>query len=72
MIEIKVPEFGESIQEVQVASWLKQPGEFVAKDEDLVELESEKASQVPPSPEAGILQQITVGEGDFANVGDVL
>ena len=72
MIEIKVPEFGESIQEVQVATWLKQPGEWVDKDEDLVELESEKASQSLPSPEAGILEQIMVKDGEFANVGDVL
>jgi len=72
MIEIKVPEFGESIQEVQVATWLKQPGEYVAKEDDLVELESEKASQTLPSPEAGILQEIKVPDGEFANVGDVL
>ena len=72
MIEVKVPEFGESIQEVQVASWLKQPGEFVAKDEDLVELESEKASQVLPSPEAGVVKEIRVPDGEFANVGDLL
>ncbi len=40
MFEIKVPEFGESIQEVQVASWLKKPGDWIDKDEDIVELES--------------------------------
>ncbi len=72
MIEIKVPSFGESIQEVQVASWLKKPGEWVDKDEDLVELESEKASQCLPSPEAGILEDIKVADGQFAQVGDVL
>ena len=72
MIEIKVPEFGESIQEVQIAEWLKQPGEFVAKDEGLVELESEKASQTLPSPESGIVKEINVPNGEFANVGDVL
>lgn len=72
MIEIKVPEFGESIQEVQVATWLKQPGEFVKKDEDLVELESEKASQTLASPESGVLQEIKVPDGEFAQVGDVL
>ena len=72
MIEIKVPEFGESIQEVQIADWLKQPGEFVAKDEGLVELESEKASQTLPSPESGIVKEIKVPNGEFANVGDIL
>ena len=72
MSEIKVPEFGESIQEVQVAVWLKQPGEWVDLDEDLVELESEKASQALACPEAGILKEILVSEGEFAKVGQVL
>ena len=43
MVEIKVPELGESIQEVQISQWLKKEGEWVEKDDDLVELESEKA-----------------------------
>lgn len=72
MIEILVPEFGESIQEVQVAQWFKKQGEFVKKDEDLVELESEKASQALPAPESGVVGQIKVAEGEFAKVGDVL
>ncbi len=72
MSEIKVPEFGESIKEVQVASWLKQPGDWVQRDEEIVELESEKASQALVSEESGILAEIKVQEGEFANVGDVL
>lgn len=72
MFEVKVPEFGESIQEVQVAVWLKQPGEWVDRDEDIVELESEKASQALACPEAGVLKSIRVAEGEFANVGAVL
>ena len=72
MFEIKVPEFGESIQEVQVAVWMKQPGDWVDQDEDIVELESEKASQALSAPQAGILQKILVPEGEFAQVGDVL
>ncbi len=72
MFEIKIPEFGESIQEVQVAVWLKQVGEWVDRDEDVVELESEKASQAIASPQAGILKSIRVSEGEFAKVGDVL
>ena len=72
MIEVKVPEFGESIQEVQIAQWLKKVGEFVAKDEDLVELESEKASQALPSPEAGILKELCHEDGAFVQVGDII
>lgn len=72
MIEIKVPEFGESIQEVQVAQWLKQTGDWVEMDEDIVELESEKASQALPATSAGVLQEIKIPDGEFAQVGDVL
>ena len=72
MIEIKVPPFGESIQEVQVASWLKKPGDAVARDEEIVELESEKASQALVSDYAGVMGEIKVAAGEFAKVGDVL
>lgn len=72
MFEIKVPGFGESIQEVQVANWLKQVGDYVNKDDDLVELESEKASQNLPSDFEGVLTEIKVANGEFAAVGDLL
>ena len=72
MFEIKVPGFGESIQEVQVANWLKEVGDWVNKDDDLVELESEKASQNLPSDFEGVLTEIKVANGEFAAVGDLL
>ena len=72
MFEITVPEFGESIQEVQVGQWLKEVGQWVEKDEDIVELESDKASQALAAPEAGVIKEIKVEEGGFAKVGDLL
>ncbi len=72
MLEIKIPELGESIQEVQIAHWLKQEGQWVEKGEDIVELESEKASQALPSPSAGILQSILFKDGQFVKVGQVI
>ena len=72
MFEIKVPEFGESIQEVQVASWMKQPGDWIEKGEEFVELESEKASQALSAEKSGTLAEIKVAEGEFAQVGDLL
>lgn len=72
MFEIKVPEFGESIQEVQVAEWFKQPGDYVKRDEEIVELESEKASQALVADKAGVLKEIKVQSGEFAQVGDIL
>jgi len=72
MFEIKVPAFGESIQEVQVASWLKKTGDWVERDEEIVELESEKASQALTSDEAGVMGEIKIPAGEFAQIGDVL
>lgn len=72
MIEIKVPELGESIQEVQILQWLKAEGEYIAQDEDLVEVETEKAAQVIPAPEGGTIKSISAKEGEFAKVGDVI
>jgi len=72
MFEITVPEFGESIQEVQVGQWLKEVGQWVEKDEDIVELESDKATQALAAPEAGVIKEIKVAEGGFAKVGDLL
>jgi 2-oxoglutarate dehydrogenase E2 component (dihydrolipoamide succinyltransferase) len=72
MIEVRVPSLGESIQEVQVAAWLVQEGEWVQRDQNLVELESEKATQALPAPESGYLRSIKVAVGQFAKVGDLL
>ena len=72
MVEVKVPEVGESITEVQVGQWLKSEGDWVAAGEDLVEIETEKASVQVPSPEAGFLRGIRVKAEEFANVGDLL
>ena len=68
MVEIKVPELGESIQEVQISQWLKKEGEWVEKDDDLVELESEKAAQSLPAPVSGILKKIALPPGEFATI----
>ena len=72
MVEIKVPELGESIQEVQISQWLKKEGEWVEKDDDLVELESEKAAQSLPAPVSGVLKKIALPPGEFATIGTVI
>src|SRR5690606_29864956 len=52
--------------------WLKQEGEWVEKDEDLVEIETEKATVQLPAPEAGQVTRIFKKAGDFAEVGEVI
>jgi len=71
-VDVTVPSLGESIQEVQVSAWLKQPGESVALDEPLIELESDKATVEVPAPAAGVIIEIVADVGAVLKVGDVL
>jgi 2-oxoglutarate dehydrogenase E2 component (dihydrolipoamide succinyltransferase) len=71
-IELKVPEIGESITEVEIGEWLKKTGEAVQKDDPLVTLESEKATVELPSPEAGTIGRTLKQMGDVAKVGVVI
>ncbi|NKB42922.1 MAG: 2-oxoglutarate dehydrogenase complex dihydrolipoyllysine-residue succinyltransferase [Alphaproteobacteria bacterium] len=70
--EIKVPQLGESVSEATVAKWLKQPGEAVALDEPLVELETDKVTLEVNSPAAGSLSEIVAEEGADVEVGALL
>ncbi len=70
-IEIKVPSPGESITQVQVAKWLVSDGEQVEKDQEIVEIDSDKASFPIASPEAGTVK-IMAQEGDTLAVGAVI
>ncbi len=71
-IEIQVPQLGESISEATVARWMKQPGEAVAADEPLVELETDKVTVEVPAPRSGVLEAILAAEGEEVEVGAVL
>lgn len=70
--EIKVPTLGESVTTATVARWMKQPGEAVAADEPLVELETDKVTVEVTAPAAGVLSSIVVAEGVEVEVGSVL
>lgn len=70
--EIRVPTLGESVTEATVAQWFKQPGDAVAVDEPLVELETDKVTIELPSPSAGVLGAISVETGDTVEVGALL
>ncbi len=70
-LEIKVPAVGESITEVTLAQWLKQDGDYVEMDENIAELESDKATFELPAEKAGILK-IIAQEGDTLEIGAVV
>ncbi len=70
--KILVPTLGESVTEATVSKWLKSQGEKVAADEPIVELETDKVNVEVPAPSNGILEQISVKEGETVNVGALL
>ena len=72
IIEIRVPTLGESVTEATVATWFKKPGDLVAADEMLCELETDKVTVEVPSPMAGTLQDIIAQEGDTVGVDALL
>ena len=62
--QVRVPALGESVTEATVATWFKKPGDAVAMDEMLCELETDKVTVEVPSPAAGILAEIVAAEGE--------
>jgi 2-oxoglutarate dehydrogenase E2 component (dihydrolipoamide succinyltransferase) len=71
-IEIVVPALGESVTEATVGQWFKKPGDAVAADEPLVELETDKVTVEVPAPAAGVLADIKVEQGTTVAIGSVL
>lgn len=70
--EIRVPTLGESVTEATVATWFKKPGDVVALDEMLCELETDKVTVEVPSPAAGVLSEIVAAEGTTVGVDALL
>ncbi|MFC6637087.1 2-oxoglutarate dehydrogenase complex dihydrolipoyllysine-residue succinyltransferase [Sulfitobacter sp. JBTF-M27] len=72
MTEVRVPTLGESVTEATVATWFKKPGDAVAVDEMLCELETDKVTVEVPSPVAGKLEEIVAAEGETVGVDALL
>src|SRR3989442_3354233 len=70
--EFKLPDLGEGLTEGEVARWLVSEGDEVAEDQPLVEIQTDKTTVEIPSPAAGRVARIFVGEGDVVPVGTVL
>ncbi|TMJ01979.1 MAG: 2-oxoglutarate dehydrogenase complex dihydrolipoyllysine-residue succinyltransferase [Alphaproteobacteria bacterium] len=72
MAEIRVPTLGESVTEATIGKWFKKPGDPVAVDEPLVELETDKVTIEVPAPAAGTLAEISAKDGETVAVGALL
>ena len=71
-VEVKVPSFGDSVTTVVLVDWFKKVGDAISVDEDLVEIESDKATQMIPSPSGGVIAKLLKGAGDSADIGEVI
>jgi len=71
-IEVRVPQLPESVADATIVSWHKKPGDWVARDENLVDLETDKVVLEVPAPAAGVLKEITLKDGTSVTSGQVL
>ncbi len=71
-IEIRVPTLPESVADATLISWHKAPGDFIQKDENLVDLETDKVVLEVPAPESGILTEIIAPDNSTVTSGDLL
>jgi 2-oxoglutarate dehydrogenase E2 component (dihydrolipoamide succinyltransferase) len=71
-IEVRVPQLPESVADATLVSWHKKPGDSVARDENLVDLETDKVVLEVPAPAAGVLKEIRLTDGTTVTSGQVL
>jgi len=71
-IEIKVPTLPESVSDATVAKWYKKEGEFIQRDENLVDLETDKVMLEVPAPRSGIITKVLVSEGETVSAQQIL
>ena len=71
-IEVRVPQLPESVADATLVSWHKKPGDAVARDENLVDLETDKVVLEVPAPVAGVLKEIKLADGTTVTSGQLL
>jgi len=72
LVEVKVPQLSESVSEATLLTWHKKPGEFVQRDENLIDIETDKVVLELPAPESGVLKAIVKGDGGTVTSNEVI
>jgi 2-oxoglutarate dehydrogenase E2 component (dihydrolipoamide succinyltransferase) len=72
IVEVKVPQLSESVSEATMLQWKKKPGEAVAQDEILIEIETDKVVLEVPAPSAGVLAQVIKHDGDIVIADEII
>src|SRR3954468_14814457 len=71
-IEVKVPQLSESVAEATLLSWHKKVGEAVARDENMIDIETDKVVLELPAPAAGVIVQLVKGDGATVVAGEII
>ncbi|MGN6703618.1 MAG: biotin/lipoyl-containing protein, partial [Burkholderiaceae bacterium] len=72
IIEVKVPQLSESVAEATLLQWHKKVGDKVARDENLIDIETDKVVLELPSPDAGVITQVVKADGSTVVAGEVI
>src|SRR5215813_11675602 len=71
-VEVKVPQLSESVSEATLVNWKKKPGEAVKRDENLIDVETDKVVLELPAPTDGVLAKIIKADGESVTSGEVI
>src|SRR3954453_5739636 len=72
LVEVKVPQLSESVAEATLTSWHKKVGDYVKRDENLVDIETDKVVLETPAPQSGVLVKIVQGDGGTVASNEVI
>ena len=72
LVDVKVPQLSESVAEATLVSWHKKTGEYVKRDENLVDIETDKVVLETPAPQAGVLVKIVKADGGTVTSNEVI
>src|SRR5258708_11050546 len=72
LVEVRVPQLSESVAEATLSSWHKKAGDFVKRDENLVDIETDKVVLETPAPDSGVLVKIAKGDGGTVVASEVI
>ncbi|HEU5284725.1 MAG TPA: biotin/lipoyl-containing protein, partial [Burkholderiales bacterium] len=72
LVEVRVPQLSESVAEATLLTWHKKPGEFVQRDENLIDIETDKVVLELPAPESGVLAKIVKPDGGTVVSNEVI
>ena len=72
LVEVKVPQLSESVSEATLLNWHKQAGEYVKRDENLIDIETDKVVLELPAPESGVLASIAKPDGSTVGSNEVI